>query len=129
MGVFSPCVNADRDVQLTCSQVASAAEYRQVLQRHSIELDPERRAAAIWQAVSEAAQRAGGEVPESSRADLLPEVTNLVESPTAVLGTFDEAFLRLPRYADCCLDQTNGLGKCAADEATCVLLWLAAPPA
>lgn len=78
-------------------QVSSAAEYRQVLQRHSIQLDPERRADAIWEAVGAAAQRCGGQVPESSRADLLPEVTNLVESPTAVLGTFDEAFLRLPR--------------------------------
>ncbi len=81
----------------TCIQVGSAAEYRQVLQQHRIELDPERRADAIWEAVSAAAQSAGGQVPASSRADLLPEVTNLVESPTAVLGTFDEAFLRLPR--------------------------------
>jgi glycyl-tRNA synthetase beta subunit len=81
------------------TQVDSAAEYRQVLQRHRIELSPERRGAAIWAAVAAAASRAGGMVPESSGADLLPEVTNLVESPTAVLGTFDEAFLRLPRSA------------------------------
>ena len=80
-------------------QVDSAAEYRQVLQRHRIELSSERRAAAIWAAVGAAASRAGGSVPESSRADLLPEVTNLVESPTAVLGSFDETFLRLPRFA------------------------------
>ena len=80
-------------------QVSSAAEYRQLLQQHRIELDPERRADAIWQAVGAAARGAGGEVPASSRADLLPEVTNLVESPTAVLGTFDEAFLLLPRFA------------------------------
>ena len=39
-------------------------------------------------------------MPESSRANLLPEVTNLVESPTAVLGAFDAAFLRLPRSAN-----------------------------
>ena len=82
-----------------CSQVSSAAEYRQVLQRHSIQLNPEQRSDAIWEAVVVAAQRAGGQVPNSSRDDLLPEVTNLVESPTAVLGTFDEAFLRLPRSA------------------------------
>ena len=74
-------------------------EYRQTLQQHRIELSPERRAATIWAAVEAAASQAGGAVPESSRADLLPEVTNLVESPTAVLGTFDEAFLRLPRSA------------------------------
>ncbi len=99
-----PLLNLKHKPQMICQtsarmQVSSAAEYRQVLRQHRIELDPERRADAIWEAVSAAAQGAGGQVPASSRADLLPEVTNLVESPTAVLGTFDEAFLQLPRSA------------------------------
>ena len=41
-------------------------------------------------------QAAGGVVPDSARTDLLEEVTNLVESPTVVAGTFDERFLELP---------------------------------
>jgi glycyl-tRNA synthetase beta subunit len=37
-----------------------------------------------------------GSVPESAKGDLLEEVTNLVESPTVIKGSFDEAFLELP---------------------------------
>lgn len=39
-----------------------------------------------------------GVVPDGTRGDLLEEVTNLVESPTVVLGTFDPTFLSLPRW-------------------------------
>ena len=38
-----------------------------------------------------------GVVPDGNRGDLLEEVSNLVESPTVVLGSFDPAFLALPR--------------------------------
>jgi hypothetical protein len=37
-------------------------------------------------------------VPDSARGELLSEVANLVESPTVVLGGFDQAFLSLPRW-------------------------------
>lgn len=47
-----------------------------------------------------AAEGVGGVVPDGSRGDLLEEVANLVESPTVVLGSFDPAFLALPRWAD-----------------------------
>ena len=39
-----------------------------------------------------------GVIPDSTRHDLLQEVSNLVESPTVVLGSFDPAFLALPRW-------------------------------
>ena len=38
-----------------------------------------------------------GVVPDGTRGELLSEVTNLVESPTVVLGGFDPGFLTLPR--------------------------------
>ena len=40
---------------------------------------------------------AAGVVPDSASGDLLAEVTNLVEAPTVVLGSFEPAFLALPR--------------------------------
>ncbi len=55
------------------------------------------RKAAIWRDVEAAAHGAGGVVPDGCRGDLLDEVSNLVESPTVVLGSFGEEFLRLPR--------------------------------
>ena len=39
-----------------------------------------------------------GVVPDSTRGDLLSEVANLVEAPAVVRGTFDPAFLELPRW-------------------------------
>lgn len=38
----------------------------------------------------------GGYIPDSAQGDLLVEVTNLVESPTVVRGTFSLTFLELP---------------------------------
>ncbi len=55
------------------------------------------RAGAIWREATAAAGAAGGVIPDSAREDLLPEVTNLVESPTIIVGGFDRGFLALPR--------------------------------
>lgn len=45
-----------------------------------------------------------GVVPDGTRHDLLEEVANLVEAPTVVLGSFDPAFLALPReVSSCCV--------------------------
>lgn len=85
--------NADQPEQ----QVASAADYLPVLQQGAISLGLEGRKQQIWQAVTAAAAGVGGVVPDGTRGDLLDEVSNLVESPTVVLGGFDPAFLALPR--------------------------------
>ncbi len=45
--------------------------------------------------VEKLAAGVGGDVPETD--ELLAEVTNLVEQPTALLGNFDPTFLELPR--------------------------------
>ncbi|PRW56476.1 Glycine-tRNA ligase chloroplastic mitochondrial [Chlorella sorokiniana] len=85
--------NADAPEQ----RVASADAYQSVLQQGRISLGLEPRKQQIWKDVTAAAEGAGGVVPDSTRGDLLEEVANLVESPTVVLGTFDPAFLALPR--------------------------------
>jgi len=63
------------------------------LQNH-VMVDPVQRRASIMEQVAELASSAGGRVKQDE--ELLDEVVNLVEYPTAVLGSFDESFLRLP---------------------------------
>lgn len=74
--------------------LAHAEEYCEALRRAYIEVDPAVRAKLIRQQVEAAAQSVEG-VPVIS-PDLLVEVTNLVEWPTAVVGQFDVDFLELP---------------------------------
>jgi glycyl-tRNA synthetase beta chain len=68
--------------------------YVQTLHSASVAVDPNERRQKITQGVQEAAQQLGGNVP--IYPDLLAEVTNLVELPTAVVGKFDSDFLNLP---------------------------------
>eukprot|EP00798_Chlamydomonas_sp_ICE-L_P032510 gene32510-17216_t len=77
--------------------VPSAAVYCSVLQANQIQLGLQERKSAIWEAVQKEARSLGGEVPDSCKGDLLDEVSNLVESPTIVAGSFDPSFLVLPR--------------------------------
>lgn len=74
--------------------ISNATDYIDCLRSAYVEVDPERRRRAIVEGVKTAAKSVGGEaeVPE----DLLDEVVNLVEWPTAVVGTFDPEFLVLP---------------------------------
>ena len=59
---------------------------------------PEDRRAEIRRIADEVAAGAGGRVPPSADTEaLLDEVTGLVEGPMGVAGTFDAAFLSLPR--------------------------------
>jgi glycyl-tRNA synthetase len=64
------------------------------MRAHGILVDPDERRAAVAAQVAERAAAVGGRVPEDP--DLLEEVTNLVEQPTAFLGHFEEEYLRLP---------------------------------
>jgi glycyl-tRNA synthetase len=75
--------------------VGSADEYEQTLADGGITSDASARRAAIAAGASAAAAAAGGVVPMDEA--LLEEVTNLVESPFLVSGTFDPAFLALPK--------------------------------
>lgn len=71
-----------------------AADYCDRLRAAFVEVDPAQRQANIRAQVEAAAQQTGGVAAISE--DLLQEVTNLVEWPTAVVGKFDTEFLNLP---------------------------------
>lgn len=83
-------------------RVSSAEEYSAALEQGRITLGVDSRRDAIWREASAAAATATagkGFIPESARSgadSVLDEVSNLVESPTVVVGSFDPAFLELP---------------------------------
>ena len=75
--------------------VASAHAYLPLMAEHQVMVDrPERRQTIAAQIAEQAAQ-VGGEIPDDPA--LLDEVTDLVEQPTALRGSFEEAYLRLPK--------------------------------
>ncbi len=76
-------------------QIRSPQEYYDFLSAQGILLDPDERRAAIRSQIERLATEVGGAIPED--ADLLSEVTNLVEAPTALRGAFDPQHLKLPR--------------------------------
>lgn len=76
-------------------EVRSAGQYLEEMQRAGVVLVSDERKASIREQVQRSAAFVGGEA--LIEEDLLAEVTNLVEKPTAVLGNFNPAFLRLPR--------------------------------
>ncbi len=75
--------------------VKTPAEYLETLESDGIILDSDLRRASIVQQVAALAAGVGGRVPEDDA--LLDEVTNLVEAPTALLGHFEDKYLKLPR--------------------------------
>jgi len=74
--------------------IAHAAAYLASLKAASIEVDPELRQAEIISQAQAAARQVGGYALITP--SLLQEVRDLVESPSAVTGRFDPAFLELP---------------------------------
>ncbi|NEQ38028.1 MAG: glycine--tRNA ligase subunit beta [Okeania sp. SIO3I5] len=75
-------------------EISQAKDYLEELRKAYIEVDSQQRKSQIEQQIQAAAKKVKGkaEIP----AELLAEVTNLVELPTAVVGKFDEEFLILP---------------------------------
>lgn len=74
--------------------VSHAANYEGELERHFVIVDPTRRRAAIERQIAELAHPQQARVVDGG---LLEDSICLVEWPTCALGTFDPAFLRLPR--------------------------------
>ncbi|ACK66352.1 glycyl-tRNA synthetase, beta subunit [Rippkaea orientalis PCC 8801] len=74
--------------------IPHGSEYRETLQSVYVEVDPHERRQTIEAGVKAVAQTLGGTA--EIYPELLQEVTNLVEYPTAVPGKFDEEFLELP---------------------------------
>lgn len=74
--------------------LAEPGAYFQTMADNYVMVDPMARRALIWQQIQELAQGVGGRVEPDN--DLLDEITNIVEWPTALCGSFDEEFLQLP---------------------------------
>ncbi|HYW18342.1 MAG TPA: glycine--tRNA ligase subunit beta [Nodularia sp. (in: cyanobacteria)] len=74
--------------------ISEATDYVNTLADAFVIVDPEARANIIQTEVQAAAEKAGGFTV--FYPDLLAEVTNLVEYPSAVVGKFEPEFLQLP---------------------------------
>ncbi|MEA5515886.1 glycine--tRNA ligase subunit beta [Nodularia sp. UHCC 0506] len=74
--------------------IPQATDYVKTLSDAFVIVDPEARANIIQREVQAAAEKAGGFTV--FYPDLLAEVTNLVEYPSAVVGKFEPEFLQLP---------------------------------
>jgi glycyl-tRNA synthetase len=75
--------------------LASAGHYLQALRTNMIMVDPDERREAVRSQMRELAEKIGGEIPHDPA--LLDEVTHMVEAPTAVMGSFQDKYLELPR--------------------------------
>jgi glycyl-tRNA synthetase len=75
--------------------IRRAEDYLRALRAEGIEPDPAVRADRIRRQASNLAAKAGGET--SVEPGLLEEVTDLVEAPHVILGSFDPESLALPR--------------------------------
>ena len=76
--------------------VPSADGYLDFLRSHGIEADPARRRERIVTDATRLAATVGGRVDFDGESALVDEVVNLVEEPTAILGSFASDYLELP---------------------------------
>jgi len=74
--------------------IHQAGEYWEKVQQQGILLDPDTRRKVISGQVAQLQREVGG--AEDVAPDLLDEVTQLVEAPTALRGSFDQGHLQLP---------------------------------
>jgi glycyl-tRNA synthetase beta chain len=74
--------------------IERASDYEETLKSAYVVVDPLKRRQIIEEQIKKVSKELGG-TPEISD-ELLQEVINLVEYPTAVAGKFDEEFLSLP---------------------------------
>ncbi|MGH3544450.1 MAG: glycine--tRNA ligase subunit beta, partial [Mycobacteriales bacterium] len=101
-----PCrvsnLSAGRITQLHRTQataelsVSSAEGYLELLAEHDIIVDAAVRRAQIVRAADTLAGTVGGTVDTEAEAGLIDEITQLVEQPRPLLGSFDQRYLELP---------------------------------
>ncbi|WP_457755425.1 glycine--tRNA ligase subunit beta [Thermovibrio ammonificans] len=75
--------------------VEEPAEHLEKLEERFVVADQEKRRAQILDGAVSLARRVGGHLLKDE--ELLEEVTNLVEFPYPILGSFEEEFLKLPK--------------------------------
>src|SRR5690606_24280722 len=76
--------------------IPAADLYRTVLEAEGIVVDPAERRARVITSATALAEAANGHIDLDGDADLIDEITNLIESPTGILGHFDPKYLELP---------------------------------
>jgi glycyl-tRNA synthetase len=76
-------------------KIDSPSMYFQSLAGQGIILDVDERRAEVQKQVETLAAQVGGSIPDDPA--LLSEVTNLLEAPTALIGSFEPTHLSLPR--------------------------------
>lgn len=76
--------------------VPSAEAYPELVAEHGIVVDRDARRQAVSDAAEATAAGAGGRVDLAAEAALIDEITDLVEDPHPILGSFEERYLDLP---------------------------------
>ncbi|PKM48092.1 MAG: glycine--tRNA ligase subunit beta [Firmicutes bacterium HGW-Firmicutes-8] len=76
-------------------EISRASEYIDKLKQVFVIVNQNERKEIIWNQVTALAAKEGGEVVPDD--ELLEEVTQLLEYPTALCGTFPQDYLRLPK--------------------------------
>lgn len=76
-------------------EIHRADDYLRLMTDEQVVVDPTERQASIMAQINALATGVGGAIPDDPA--LLAEVTNLVEYPTALRGTFEGAYLKLPK--------------------------------
>lgn len=88
------CSQGHRVLHPNPVEIPTAGQYVEVLRGAFVDVDAAHRQTVIQEQIKSAAQQLGGTAVIAP--ELLQEVTQLVEWPTAVVGKFDPAFLSLP---------------------------------
>jgi glycyl-tRNA synthetase len=91
-----PVTRVHRTAPEPAITVTDAAGYLPVLRAHSIESDASVRRSRILADAARLAATAGGQIDPDGEQAVIDEVTNLVEDPVAILGSFDTGYLDLP---------------------------------
>ncbi len=76
--------------------VTAASAYLPTLRAHGIEPDAALRRSQILTGATELAASAHGQIDPDGERAVIDEVTNLVEDPVPILGSFDASYLDLP---------------------------------
>ncbi|KMK75962.1 glycine--tRNA ligase subunit beta [Alkalihalobacillus pseudalcaliphilus] len=75
--------------------INNPSSYKEALSAQYVLVDPKERKGIIVSQINQIAKQQQWNIPIST--ELLEEVNNLVEYPTALFGHFDESFLQLPK--------------------------------
>lgn len=75
-------------------EIPSAVSYFKLMAEQGVVVDRDQRRQDVARQISELAASVGGQVPDDPA--LLDEVTDLVEQPAAILGSFEARYLDLP---------------------------------